>query len=39
MVVVWVGGEPKGIEILRAAGVPAFESARNALEVLHALGA
>jgi acetyltransferase len=37
MVVVWAGGDPKGGEILRAAGVPAFAAARDALETLRAL--
>ncbi|MGD9538082.1 MAG: acetate--CoA ligase family protein [Alphaproteobacteria bacterium] len=37
MAVVWVGGDPKGVEILKAAGVPAFDGARNALEALRAL--
>lgn len=37
MMVVWAGGDPKGAEILKAAGLPAFDGARRALEVLAAL--
>lgn len=37
MMVVWAGGDPKGAEALRAAGLPTFDGARRALEVVQAL--
>ncbi len=37
MMVVWAGGDPRGVDVLRAAGVPAFDGARRSLEVLRAL--
>lgn len=37
MMVVWAGGDPRGVDVLRAAGIPAFDGARRSLEVLRAI--
>ena len=37
MIVVWAGGDPKGAEVLRIAGIATFDGARRALDVLQAL--